>query len=72
MYSAQQEESKCPKINNSKDLLITHRTTKNLSMEVINFEIYVSLKLFNFSEFISGKNRSFSNYFRKIEITWSN
>jgi hypothetical protein len=26
----------------------------------------------NFSEFISRKDRSFSNYFRKIEIAWSN
>lgn len=45
-----QEESECPMIKNSKDLLITHGQTKNLSMEVINFEVYVSLKLFNISQ----------------------
>jgi len=48
----EQEESNCSKINNSKDILITHGTTKNLLVEVINFEIYVSLKLFNISQFL--------------------
>ena len=32
----------CPKINNSKDLLITYGTTKSLLVDVMHFDIYVS------------------------------
>ena len=42
----------CPKIDSSSDLLIIYGTIKNLLMEVINFDIYVSLKLFNFSQLL--------------------
>ena len=36
------EESKCPKINNSKDLLITYGTTKSLLVDVMHFDIYTN------------------------------
>jgi hypothetical protein len=42
----------CPKIVSSSDLLIIYGIIKNLPMEVINFDIYVSLKLFNFSQLL--------------------
>ena len=41
---------------------------------IIDFDSYpiIVYSMSNFSEFISRKDRSFSNYFRKIEIAWSN
>ena len=41
------------------------------SVEFYSYPISV-YSMSNFSEFISRKDRSFSNYFRKIEIAWSN
>jgi hypothetical protein len=54
----------CPVVNDR--LYITFLPIKFYSYPVIVYSMS------NFSEFISRKNRSFSNYFRKIEIAWSN
>ena len=72
------EETVVPNFNQRKAVLQDYLSKHNIPFQPLETkkQLYsypiIVYSMSNFSEFISIKDRSFSNYFRKIEIARSN